>query len=62
MSRVSSRKLPTRWEVEEEDVEFLTSPEGGSLTMEAVAQRLGVSHDGLLKRTERRRRLARQRG
>lgn len=45
---VSDQKLSPQ--VERENVEFLMSPEGGSLSIEVVAKRLGVGLPGLQKR------------
>lgn len=47
-SILSDQKLSP--DVERENVEFLMSPEGGSLSIEVVAKRLGVGLPGLQKR------------
>ena len=59
MMIVSDQKLSPH--IERENVEFLMSPEGGSLTVESVAKRLGVGLPGLQKRMIQWRREARQR-
>lgn len=65
MTKQSFRRKPSpaqiSAEVEAENIEFLMSPMGGSLTVEAVAVRLGVDKDAMVKRMERRARLARAR-
>lgn len=51
--KVSDQKqyLSTRaGEIEMENVEFLMSQDGGSLTVEGAAMELGVDADGLRKR------------
>lgn len=40
---------------EAENVDFLMSPEGGGLPLDAIARRLGVGVEGLKKRTAERR-------